>query len=426
MSVRRASILVSLAGLALASGLGFAQNKDAVQPASVQPAQLQPALPPTFKPLPTVPGGGGVGGVPVQPAPAAVPTGPAPKVDFNELTHEFGTISDEKEVETKFKFTNSGVAELEIMNLLGSCGCTVPQLEKKKYAPGESGEITVKYNPHNRRGKQHTQVTVTTNDPAKNQVILGLSSEVKPTIMTDPQVAALGQVERGKEGKVTIKLTSRKLDFMPTQVTPNDTKVEAKIGEKKEIEIEGDKALEWPIEITLSPNAEVGQIQTQCTIRTNDPGKTLNFMVLGEVVGQIKAEPQRVTLGGLAPNQDISTTFRIAPRAERPFKVLSVTEEPAPVPVPNNPQGSPGAKMFEVSFTEDSSVPIHAWVVKLTGKAPGEGGGTFRGDMVIKTDMPGEETVKVPYYGFIRAKPKPIQSQNPAGQPSPSLLVPLE
>jgi hypothetical protein len=32
--------------------------------------------------------------------------------------------------------------------------------------------------------------------------------------------------------------------------------------------------------------------------------------------------------------------------------------------------------------------------------------------------------VKVPYYGFIRQKPRPVPTTTPAGQPSPSLLVP--
>lgn len=407
MSSRRSTFMIaSVAGLALTAGLSLAQATAPV---------IKPAQPPQQVPAPVQ-----------ATAPATpVPTGPSAKIEFSELTHEFGVISDEKEVETAFKFTNKGDSDLEIKNIQGSCGCTVPQLEKKIYAPGESGEIKVKYNPHNRRGPQHTNVTVTTNDPAKAQVVLGVKSEVKPTIMTDPQVAALGQIERGKPGKTMIKITSRKLDFVPTQITPADAKIEAKIGERAEVTLDGEKVVEYPVEISLSPTAAVGPIQTQCTIRTNDPAKTLNFMVLGEVVGQIKSEPQRITLGGLQPDQDINTTFRLTPRGETNFSVLSVTEEPAPQPQPNNPQGGPGAKVFKIEFKHDTSVTPAAWVVTLTGKAPAEGANTFRGDLVIKTDMPGEETVKVPYYGFIRQKPRPVPGQSPAGQPSGgSMLLP--
>ncbi|MBL9002310.1 MAG: DUF1573 domain-containing protein [Phycisphaerae bacterium] len=367
-------------------------------------------------------------GLPSQPA-AVNPTAPvdenAPRIEFNETTHEFGVISDEKEVSTEFKFTNKGKSKLIIADVKGSCGCTVPNLEKKEYEPGESGQIRVIYNPHNRRGKQHTNVTVNSNDPSKSQVVLSVQSEIKPTIMTDPQVAAMGQVERGKPGKATITITSRKLDLLPTQVTPNDAKINAVIGEKKEIVQDGEKMISVPIEISLSPTAEIGPIQTQCTVRTSDPNKTLNFMVLGEVVGQIKAEPARVTLGGVAPGQDINQTFRISPRGDKSFKVLSIEEQPASVPSASNPQGAPGAKVFTIKYTEDKTVTPNAWIVSLTGKAPDDNTTTFRGDLLVKTDMPGEETFKVPYYGFIRQKPKPVAGQqNPAGQPNPSMLVP--
>jgi len=390
-------MLVTLAGLALTAAVATAQPAGKEDPAAQGAAPAKAG------------------------APAVAPSSTA-KIDFNELTHEFGVISDEHEVETKFHFTNSGTTELEITNLQGSCGCTVPALDKKKYAPGESGDITVKYNPHNRRGKQHTNVTVSTNVADKPQIVLGVQSEVKPMVMTDPQVATLGQVDKGKEGKTTLTVTSRKLDLMLTQVTPNDNKINAKIGEKKEIEVEGEKAVQFPIEISLAPDATVGQIQTQCIVRTSDPNRTLNFMVLGEVVGQVRAEPQRVTLGGLSPSQDINTSFRVTSRNNQPLELSSVLEAPAPQPVPNNPQGVAN-KMFDIKFVKDTASTPAGWVVTLTGKAPSEGS-TFRGDIVLKTNIAGEEEVKIPYYGFIRQKPRPVPTSMPTGQPSPSLLVP--
>jgi len=391
MHLRTASLLVTLAGLCSTTF-------------GMQPAGLPPEVP---KPV----------------APAVTPSAGS-KITFNELTHEFGVISDEKEVETKFRFTNSGTSELEISNLQGSCGCTVPALDKKKYAPGESGEITVRYNPHNRRGKQSTNVTVTTNSADQPQVVLSVKSEVKPTVLTEPQVATLGQLERGKEGKTTLMITSRKLDLEMTQVTPNDTKVNAKIGQKVETTLEGEKVVQYPVEITLASGAPVGQVQTQCMVRTNDPNRTLNFMVLGEVVGQVKVEPQRVTLGGLAAGQEINTSIRITARDGSNLEVAAATEVPALMPTPNNPQGVPGEKMFTLKVTKDTTTTPAAWVVTLTGKAPASQASTFRGDIILKTNMAGEEEVKVPYYGFIRQKPQPVAPQSPSGQPNPSFLVP--
>lgn len=396
---KRNAWIITAAGCALGASLVCAQT-------------LPPAPPP---------------GLPGQPQPAATPVDAnAPQIDFPAVSHEFGVIGDEKEVSTEFKFKNSGKSRLIISNLQGSCGCTVPALEKKEYEPGEEGQIRVIYNPHNRRGKQHTNVTVTSNDPSKSQVILTVQSEVKPTIMTDPQVAAMGQVERGTPGKATITITSRKLDLIPTQVTPNDAKINAVIGESKQVEVDGEKVIQIPIELTLSPNAEVGPIQTQCVVRTSDPSRTLNFMVLGEVVGQIKSEPQRVTLGGVTPGQDMTQTIRMSPRGGKAFRILSVEEQPAEMPAMPNGDKVFGPKVFNVKVEEDKSVSPSAWVVTLSGTAPTDNTTTFRGDFLVKTDMAGEESFKVPYYGFIRQKPRPavVGQQNAAGVPNPSMLVP--
>jgi hypothetical protein len=389
-SVRPVALVAALAGLAFACSLA---NGQALQQAS-QPASTTPA-------------------------------GPQPRVEFEKLTHQFGVIGDEREVAYEFKFRNTGDSNLEIFELKGSCGCTVPALEKKVYAPGESGQIKVIYNPNNRRGKQHTTVTVTTNDPIRAQLTLGVESEVKPTIMTDPQVASLGQVERGKEASTTITITSRRKDILPVQVTPGDAKVNALLKEYEEIQVDGETVYRMPIEISLSPNAPVGPIQTQCVVRTTDPSRTLNFMVLGEVVGMIKAEPARVTLGGLAPGAEINTTLQLSARNNKQFKILAVEEAPAAMPSPTRPEGMPAPKMFTVAFDQVASPEGSAnppmWNIRLTGVAPNESG-TFRGDLVIKTDMPGEEEMKVQYYGFIRQRARPMPAQAPVGQPS--MLIP--
>ena len=45
----------------------------------------------------------------------------------------------------------------------GGCGCTRPEFPKKPIAPGESGTITIHFNPATFRGEIKRQVTVKTN-----------------------------------------------------------------------------------------------------------------------------------------------------------------------------------------------------------------------------------------------------------------------
>ncbi len=79
-----------------------------------------------------------------------------------------------------FHFTNRGSDTVRIGQIQSSCGCTVPSLEKREYAPGESGVIRTIFNFENRVGRQLNTIVVPT-----DQGIHYLSLEVNiPTRWT--------------------------------------------------------------------------------------------------------------------------------------------------------------------------------------------------------------------------------------------------
>src|SRR6056300_337127 len=69
-----------------------------------------------------------------------------PVMSFTETTYDFGTINQGEAQEHVFTFTNTGEADLVIVDAKSSCGCTVPQYPKAPIAPGETGEMLVKFN----------------------------------------------------------------------------------------------------------------------------------------------------------------------------------------------------------------------------------------------------------------------------------------
>ncbi|UCE50263.1 MAG: DUF1573 domain-containing protein, partial [Phycisphaerales bacterium] len=71
---------------------------------------------------------------------------PEPKITFDKLVHNFGDIGLKTQHLCEFRFTNTGDAVLTITHIVASCGsCTALELEKGRYAPGESGTMKVKY-----------------------------------------------------------------------------------------------------------------------------------------------------------------------------------------------------------------------------------------------------------------------------------------
>jgi hypothetical protein len=86
---------------------------------------------------------------------------------FSESAHDFGEINAYDKVEHTFEFTNEGDTNLIIESAKGSCGCTVPDYPKEPVEPGESGKITVKFDPSGKNGKQHKVVTIVANTENK-------------------------------------------------------------------------------------------------------------------------------------------------------------------------------------------------------------------------------------------------------------------
>ena len=97
-------------------------------------------------------------------------TGDFPVMSFAETEFDFGTIDQGTNVEHLFTFTNTGNAPLVIVDAKGSCGCTVPSYSKSPVAPGEQGELLVKFNGSGKNQVSKT-VTITANTESGKEVI---------------------------------------------------------------------------------------------------------------------------------------------------------------------------------------------------------------------------------------------------------------
>ena len=97
-------------------------------------------------------------------------SGEVPVMTFDEVEYDFGTIEQGAPQEHVFKFTNTGNAPLVIVDAKRSCGCTVPEYTKEPVAPGEGGEMLVKFNGSGKNQVSKT-VTITANTAAGTETI---------------------------------------------------------------------------------------------------------------------------------------------------------------------------------------------------------------------------------------------------------------
>jgi len=117
------------------------------------------------------------------------------KIKFDSLEHDFGKIGPDSLNTCKFTFKNAGKDILKIDRLQGTCKCTVPDLQKKEYAPGESGEISVEFHAPKFQGDTSQHVIVFSNDSNNPRAELAIKAYVQLQVQVKPEQIDLSLVD---------------------------------------------------------------------------------------------------------------------------------------------------------------------------------------------------------------------------------------
>lgn len=101
------------------------------------------------------------------------------EISFDEMEYDFGKVKEGEQVRHVYKFKNTGDKSLILINVKGSCGCTVPEdWPKNPIEPGGTGEISVVFDSQDRVGNVRKNVRVEANtNPTMN--ILSLTGVVE-------------------------------------------------------------------------------------------------------------------------------------------------------------------------------------------------------------------------------------------------------
>lgn len=336
--------------------------------------------------------------LPPPPSPAA----PAPSVglkgeiEFAATNHDFGKIWDHEKVSYDFVFRNVGTEDLTVLDVKSTCGCTVPELEKKVYAPGEEGAITVIFNPQNRQNKQNKTINVTTDSRATPRVALHISSFVTKVLDIQPSIANLGRIYKNEEKGVKVFITGSTPDF--------------KAWPAEELSAESPFKIEVLTDVPAPPNAgengwtvlrvyvekglPVGRHNGEIVLKTNDsrrPEVQLRSVVT--VVGDLQARPPRFALGRMTPGESFEATVTLLNRVAEEFEITKIVVE------------GEADGIVKTSFSPTSEGKKDAYDLTVTGIAP-EDGERVLGRVVIHTNMADEPTFELPVYGFVSSPPQ--------------------
>lgn len=352
-----------------------------------------------------------------QPITTVKPTPGGPAVDpsqypltFDSLSHDWGRVTDEAPLEHLFKFTNTSNRTITIKSATATCGCTVPQLTKKVYAPGEAGEIKVQFNPTNRRGPQQKGVTVTLEDDQVPQIQLSLTSHVLPMVWVEPNRVLFQDIYKGTGARQEVTITARKPGFEINSIEGAEQFINGKILKTEPAEDEGDPVTKVTIEVNLDQNAPIGTHNTQLVFKSNDEKwPEFKIFVTAMVVGELRADPPTVMIRTQQPNAAFECNSVIDTRNGVPFEITDVVWN-----VENNQDLNLVADWESYDHTRGRPT----YLLRVSGVNP-EKSGTVRATVTVKTNLPDNEEITVTLWGNIRGADM-AQPQAPRAVPLPN------
>lgn len=146
-----------------------------------------------------------------------------PVITFDKTSHDFGKINEaDGRVSAVFTVKNEGMSPLVLSNVRASCGCTTPKWPREPIEPGQTGSITVTYNPNGRPGRFQKSVTITSNasEPTKRVIIKGevIPRQAKPVNRYTIAVGQLNMKTKVLDFGVMYKGTDKTLDLEYTNL----------------------------------------------------------------------------------------------------------------------------------------------------------------------------------------------------------------
>lgn len=160
----------------------------------------------------------------------------------DKIQHDAGLL--EERTEAVFKFTNEGDQPVTVTGLKSTCGCTVPQLTKKDYLPGESGEIKAIFTYGARVGTQQKRITVQTDEPSDNRYTLSLITRIPEWISIEPRILRWKSGEEPKPQEIRVKV-----------MNPSTVEVETPEGDLQHFEMEKKEAVNGELIYTIVPKS---------------------------------------------------------------------------------------------------------------------------------------------------------------------------
>jgi len=283
---------------------------------------------------------------PVATTRTTVRTRRTPKIEFEKVMHDFGNVGPRTNNLCEFRFTNAGNSTLKIGEIVNTCGCTPFVLEKKEYAPGESGTLKVNYFSEAQYGQTTKNLEFYSNDRTQPKVILAVKANIMMKIDYEPKTLSL---LLNKENADCQQITITSIDNQPFSInsfksTANCITADFNPSEKATKFVLQPKVDMARLGKTLNGRIEIGIDHPEC--------KTISVGM--STLPQFKISPRAIIVRGSASRQPIVKKLVILNNYDEDFELESVWSTKGMVKVLSNSIVNDGYEL-ELEITPPAS-----------------------------------------------------------------------
>ena len=241
-----------------------------------------------------------------------------PRITFEKVVHDFEKINPGSKNSCVFKFTNTGDGTLKVeKKIAAACSCTIPQLSKGEYAPGESGQVKVVYSAGMHAGPTKRVLYVKSNDKTTPKVELTIQAKIVTQVECTPTILNLSlKEENGGCPEITLSSIDNNL-FAIKKFKSSSGCITAEVDPEK-------KARKFVLEPKVDMEKLSKSLKGTIVISLDHPkckDVTVNFMALAKFA----TEPPLIFVPGLEPEKPITREVWVLSNYNEEFEVESTS-----------------------------------------------------------------------------------------------------
>lgn len=218
--------------------------------------------------------------------------GKIPRLTVPESLHSFGQIYRGDKVRHRFLLKNAGEAELEIIKVRASCGCTAAEPSQKVVSPGGEAYVEATFDSKNYVGRVTKTVMVDTNDPSEPTHTLTLEAFILEEVVAEPSRLMLDQIRQGEGLSLEVEVKS------PTGMELKVSEAQSSSRALEITSIEKQAGGLYAIKLEVKKDSPAGRFAGDLAVHTNSPRQPIiTIPFFGEVVSDVSVFPPQLSFG---------------------------------------------------------------------------------------------------------------------------------